>query len=172
MFINKFKENKITFRNYKNLKYIYKETFYKEKIFLQKFSLFFFYNNFTTETHLNFKKFLNQECLKYSKIKKNILKKFFTKENYLNFNPIIKNNVLVITHKENKDLNLNLFIKSTQLKNCYLLGICLNNKFFRVSEITKLQKLINNSQITSQIFLQKHPLIFLKNTLIFKKIIK
>lgn len=176
MFSNKNLSVNTTFssKNLKTLKMFYKSTLINSFLLEKSFVLFYFYEFLSKEDIALIKIFLNNEQLKGMQIKKNILKnvdyfKTFDK-NFLN--NLIKNNVLLITPLQNQKIfDYKIIQKFQSNKKFHFLGGFFNKKFYRPSEIKKLNT-INSKQISKTLVktLQFNQNL-LKNTLLLKKVL-
>jgi hypothetical protein len=126
MFIHKFIENKIAKKNHKNLKYIYNTTIIKNFFKNQKFFFLFYFTNISKKNEIELQIYLKKENLKFLKIKKNLLiKDKIISTNFYFLNYLLKNNIMIIYHKENKNFDYNILktLLKNSIKEIQFLGI-------------------------------------------------
>lgn len=169
MFINKWNQDKITLRNYKSAKHSYKANVIKNYLNTQEYLLFFYYDFIPVETQQQLNNILIEQNLKILKIKKNSLTKFL-KENNLNFiHNLMINNVFIIFNKNNQALNIKNVLKLNLIKNIHFLGIWLQKKFLRPSELKKIHLLSNIFIFKNTVKILNIKKTLLKKSLTLKK---
>jgi len=166
MFSNKWNQIKISNRNQKNLKFNYNLNLLKKTFKNNQFTLFFYYDSWSTEINNSLKEILVSENLQYSRIKKNIL----NNSEYKFLTDLVKNNIIIITSKDNLEFSNKYLTKLNNIKNIHFIGIFLKETFLRPFEIKKINILngrnlnIKTAKIlNSNIFLLKKALTFKNN---------
>lgn len=169
MFINKWNQDKITLRNYKSAKHSYKANVIKKYLNTQEYLLFFYYDFIPVETQQQLNSILIEQNLKILKIKKNSLTNFL-KENNLNFmHNLMINNVFIIFNRNNQALNIKNVLKLNLIKNIHFLGIWLERKFLRPSELKKIHLLSNKFIFKNTVKILNLKKTLLKKSLTLKK---
>lgn len=164
MFSNKWNQVKISNRNQKTLKFNYKLNLLKRCLNNNQFTLFYYYDSWSTEINTSLKEILVSENLEYSRIKKNIL----NNSEYQFLKDLVKNNVIIITSKNNSEFVNKYLTKLNTIKNIHFIGIFLNKTFLRPFEIKKIVNLNSKSLNIATSKTLKLNLFILKKALCLK----